>query len=114
MNVCDINDVASEAGVIASAILHPEFVFYSEQLTPHHFTNDQNAYMYHAICELAKMGIEKIDSYNITNILNGKAATREKAATILSIPAIDEFIDNAHSISSRYIQQTCRMSAAMF
>lgn len=105
MNVCDINDVASEAGVIASAILHPEFVFYSEQLTPHHFTNDQNAYMYYAICELAKMGIEKIDSYNITNLLNGRAETRQKAATILSIPAIDEFIENAHSIARDTVEE---------
>lgn len=113
MNVCDINDVASEAGVIASAILHPEFVFYSEQLTPHHFTNDQNAYMYYAICELAKMGIEKIDSYNITNILNAKAATREKAATILSVSAIDEFIDNAHSIARDSIEEYKMVSDAV-
>lgn len=105
MNVCDINDVASEAGVIASAILHPEFVFYSEQLTPHHFTNDQNAYMYYAISELAKKGIEKIDAYNITNLLNAKASTRDKASTILSIPAIDDFIENAHSIARDTVEE---------
>lgn len=105
MNVCDINDVASEAGVIASAIQHPEYVFYSEQLTPHHFTNDQNAYLYHAICELAKKGIEKIDAYNITNILNAKAATREKADKILSIPAIEEFIENSHTIARDTVEE---------
>lgn len=99
MNALDINDVASEAGVIASAILHPEFIFYSEQLSPHHFTNEQNAYMYYAICELAKKGIEKIDAYNITNILNAKAATREKASSLLSVATISEFIENAHSIA---------------
>lgn len=91
--------MASEAGVIASAIIHPEFIFYSEQLSPHHFTNEQNAYMYYAICELAKKGIEKIDAYNITNILNAKAATREKASSLLSIATISEFIENAHSIA---------------
>lgn len=105
MNVCDINDVASEAGVIASAIMHPEFIFYSEQLTPHHFTNDQNAFMYYAICELAKMGIEKIDSYNITNVLHAKVATRSRADSLLSISAIDEFIENAHSIARDTVEE---------
>ena len=32
INVCDINDVSAEAGVIASAILQPELIFYSEQI----------------------------------------------------------------------------------
>lgn len=105
MNACDINDVASEAGVIASAILHPEYVFYSEQLTPHHFTHDQNAYMYYAICELVKRGIEQIDAYNITNILNANVATRDKASSILSIPAINEFIDNAPAIARNTIEE---------
>lgn len=97
--------MASEAGVIASAILHPEFIFYSEQLTPHHFTNDQNAYMYYAICELAKHGVEKIDAYNITNMLNAKVATRDKASTILTIPAIEDFIENAHSIARDSVEE---------
>lgn len=99
MNVCDINDVNAEAGVIASAILQPELIFYSEQLTPHHFTNDANGYMYYAICELAKRGVEQIDAYNITNILNRNPSTRAKAETLLPVPAINEFILNAPSIA---------------
>lgn len=91
--------------MIASAILHPEFIFYSEQLTPHHFTNDQNAYMYYAICELAKHGVEKIDAYNITNMLNAKVATRDKASTLLTIPAIEDFIENAHSIARDSVEE---------
>lgn len=104
MNVCDISDVTSEAGVIASIIMHPEFTFYSEQLTPHHFTNEQNGYMYFAICELAKKGIEKIDAYNILNCLNAFAATRDKADKILSIQAINDFIENAQSIARNTIE----------
>lgn len=113
IDICDINDVSSEAGVIASAILHPEFVFYSEQLTPHHFTNEQNGYMYHAICELVKMGITKIDAYNITNVLNSNAATREKAATILTVPAINDFIDNAVSIARNTVEEYKMVSGAV-
>ena len=42
MNVSDICDVPGEAGIVASLILHPEFYFYSEQLTPHDFTVEEN------------------------------------------------------------------------
>ena len=41
MTVDDIKNIESEAGVIASVILKPELTFYSEQLLPNHFTDEQ-------------------------------------------------------------------------
>lgn len=105
INVLDINDVTSEAGVIATLILNPEFVFYSEQLTPHHFTNEANAYMYYAISELAKKDVDKIDAYNITNILNNHASTKSKADSILSVQTINEFIENAQTIARHSVEE---------
>ena len=55
--------------------------------------------MYYAICELAKRGVEQIDAYNIMNILNRNASTRAVTSTILSIAAINEFIQNASAIA---------------
>lgn len=104
-NVYDINDVSSEAGVIASAILNPEFVFYSEQLTPHHFTNESNAYMYYAISQLAKKDIGKVDAYNITNVLHSNAGTRDRADEILSVHAINDFIANAPTIARSTVEE---------
>lgn len=101
MDVNDICDVASEAGVVASIVLNPEFVFYAEQLTPHHFTNEANAYMYFAISELAKKDIRKIDAYNITNMLNARDCTKAKANSLLPISAINEFIENAPIIARK-------------
>mgnify|MGYP002710990067 CR=1 FL=1 len=72
-NVADIKNVESEAGVIATLCYHPEFSFYSEQLKPNHFSDEQNAYFYYGICELAKRGVETIDAYNLFNILNANA-----------------------------------------
>ena len=95
----DIRDLESEAGVIASVIIHPEFVFYSEQLAPNHFTNKQNAYLYYAIRKLAQKNIGAIDAYNITNILNANPTTREIADSILPAQAIQEFIENASVIA---------------
>lgn len=98
-NVNEISDVTSEAGVVASAALNPELTFYSEELSPHHFTNPSNAYLYYAISELARRDITTIDAYNVTNILNATAATREKASSLLPIPAINEFLENAPLIA---------------
>ena len=105
MNVYDINDISSEAGVVASAILKPELVFYSEQLNPHHFTNEANGYMYYAVSELAKKDIAKIDAYNITNILNARENTKAKADTILSVPTINDFILNAPNIARTTVEE---------
>lgn len=104
MRAADIKDITAEAGVIASVILKPELTFYAEQLRPNHFTSPQNAYVYWAVCELAKRGIEKADPYNITNILNtAKAADAlagtEKATDIVTIEALKELFDVAKVIA---------------
>lgn len=105
MSASDLNDIASEAGVIASLILNPELCFYSEDLTPHHFVNEQNGYMYYAICELAKRDIKAVDAYNITNILNMHPATKEKTSSILTVAAINEFIQNAPAIARTTVEE---------
>lgn len=105
MNVTDIADVSAEAGVIATAVLHPDFVYYSEQLTPHHFTNEQNGYMYYAITQLAQRGCTKIDAYDITNILNLRQDTKVKAETLLPVPVIKDFISNATTIARSSVEE---------
>lgn len=91
-NVADIKSLEAEAGVIATILEKPEYTFFSEDLKPNHFSDKQNAYIYYAVCELAKRGIEKIDAYNITNILNAKESTKKQTETI-TIPALTELID---------------------
>ncbi|MBR4023516.1 MAG: AAA family ATPase [Ruminococcus sp.] len=104
MNVCDIKNIESEAGIIASIVMKPEFTFYSEQLKPNHFSDTQNAYIYYAVCELAKRGIEKVDSYNITNILNMKEATKKQTETI-TIQALNDLIDVAKVIARESVEE---------
>lgn len=96
--VGDIKNIESESGIIASAILNPTLTFFSEQLKPNHFTNQQNAYIYYALTELAKAGVEKIDAYNIFNMLNARAATR-KAAETMTVQSIEDFIEVAPMIA---------------
>lgn len=104
MNVCDIKNIESEAGIIASIIMNPEFTFYSEQLKPNHFSDTQNAYIYYAVRELAKRGIEKIDAYNITNVLNMKESTRKQTETI-TIGALNDLIDVAKIIARSSVEE---------
>lgn len=98
MNVSDIRNIESEAGIIATILNHPEFTFHSEALKPNHFSDTQNAYIYYAICELAKKGIDRIDSFNITNVLNSKEATKKQTDTI-TISALNELIDVSQLIA---------------
>ena len=104
MNVGDIKNIESEAGIIASIILKPELTFYSEELRPNHFSDEQNAYVYYAVCELAKCGIEKIDAYNITNILNKRESTR-KATDTLTVTVLNELIDVAKAIARDTVEE---------
>lgn len=104
MNVCDIKNIESEAGIIASIVMKPELTFYSEQLKPNHFSDSQNAYIYYAVCELAKRGIEKVDAYNITNILNMKEATKKQTETI-TIQALNDLIDVAKLIARESVEE---------
>lgn len=103
-NVCDIKNIESEAGIIASIVLKPELTFYSEQLRPNHFADMQNAYIYYAVCELAKRGIEKIDAYNITNILNMKESTK-KQTEVITIQALNDLIDVAKFIARDTVEE---------
>lgn len=104
IKVGDIKNVESEAGVIASIIMKPELSYYSEQLKSNHFTDSSNAYIYYAVCELAKQGIEKIDAYNITNILNAKEATK-KQTDIITIQALNDLIDVAKVIARDTVEE---------
>lgn len=100
LKAADIKSVDAEAGVIASIIVNPEYVFYSEGLKPNYFTDPNNAYIYYAVCELAKRGIEQIDAYNITNIMNLKKLSKEITQNI-TIEALNEFIQNASLIARK-------------
>ena len=96
--------VESEAGIIATLIHHPEFSYYSEQLLPNHFTNEENRYIYQAICSLARDGIPTIDPYNIIQALTAKEATR-RFAEELSVDQLYTLMENSDSIARNTIEE---------
>lgn len=104
MNIQDIKNVESEAGIIATILNKPEYTFHSEELKPNHFSDEQNAYIYYAISELAKRGIDNIDAYNITNILNSKESTKKMTEKI-TVAALNELIDLSKLIARDSISE---------
>ncbi len=92
INIGDIRNVESEAGVIASLIHNPELIFYSENLLPNHFHDKQNQCVYLAVKYLAEQGITTVDAYNILNVLNASDATR-RYAEALTIEELEELVD---------------------
>lgn len=88
----DINSIESEAGVIATLIHHPEWSFYSEHLLPNHFTDKKNKCVYTAICDLARKGINTIDTYNIFEDLTSNEATRRFSEDI-TIDEVNELME---------------------
>ena len=102
MTAGDIKNVEAEAGVIASVLVKPELTFHSEQLKPNYMSSAENAYIYYAVCELAKKGIDKVDAYNITNFLNMKKGTEhvgENVSALVTIQSLQELFDNASLIA---------------
>ena len=94
----EIKNIEAEAGVVASVLMNPELTFYSEQLRPNHFTDPLNAYVYWAVCELAKKGIDKVDVYNIRNMISARRGT-EKASDIVTIQSVSDLLDVAKNIA---------------
>jgi replicative DNA helicase len=65
-----ISDTQAEAGIIATLIDKPTYFLHSEQLKPNHFYNKDTACLYWGIGELVKQGVDNIDSFNLTEIIN--------------------------------------------
>lgn len=104
MRADDITRVESESGIIASLIYHPEFSYYSENLLPNHFSNEENRLIYLAICELAKKDVTVIDPYNIIECLSAGEATR-RYADRLTVEGLQDFMDNADAIARHTVEE---------
>lgn len=86
-----LKDDLAEAGVIATLVCHPEFLFKGTPLKARYFYNIDNSCIYWAISELVKSGVSNIDGINLSNMLN----SNKKVSKIMrkhNITDINEFI----------------------
>ena len=99
MDINEICDVSSEAGVVASLVFHPDYIYIVEQLSAQHFTDQANSYIFYAIKKLAERNVQAIDSYSILNVLRSDQRIKGKVEKVLTERLLDEFISNAPSIA---------------
>lgn len=104
MDINDVKDIQSEAGIIATILEKPEFIYYSEQLKPKHFADELNSLVYYAIQELTKKGIEKFDAYNIVNVLNLNKGTKARCENF-GISAFTELVGLSGSIARDTLEE---------
>ena len=99
IRVQDISDVTSEAGIIATLIKHPDFIFYADDyLKADYFTNTDNKCVYAAINSMVHNGIFTIDPYNIITWLNGTPEL-EEFSHILTPEKLNEFVAVSDSLA---------------
>lgn len=100
----EITRPESESGVIATLIHKPDFVFFSEELLPNHFADDDNKCLYAAISELARNGITTIDPYNILQVLDAGASTRSIGSNI-TIDRLNELMDMSDVLARSSVEE---------
>lgn len=71
-----ISDTQAEAGIIATLIYNPLFYLHNEQLKHSHFYNEESACLYWGISKLLKQGVENIDAFNLSTVLNSAESVK--------------------------------------
>lgn len=97
-------DNQAESGVIATLVCHPEFIMQSEYLKPGYFYNQDNACIYWAISELYKQGIDNIDAFNITNMLNSNKAVA-RIMKEYNLPSMQEYMELSQNVARNTIEE---------
>ena len=103
MNTTNVDNQA-ESGIIATLVSHPEFIMQSESLKPGYFYNHDNACIYWAIDELYKQGIDNIDAFNITNMINSNEGVK-KLFEKYNLPSMQEYIDLSKNVARNTIEE---------
>lgn len=100
----EIVDNQAESGIIATLMIHPEFIMQSENLKAGYFYNQDNGCIYWAIGELYKQGIDNIDAFNITNMLKSNSAVK-KTLDKYNLPSMQKFIDLSANVARNTIEE---------
>lgn len=92
----DLDRTASEAGILATLIHHPEYIYDSEFLQPSHFSDRENQLLFEALRGLGQDGVKDIDAYIIIEYLKKCDPANENA---LSPSSVQDFINTSSSIA---------------
>lgn len=103
-NLSDINNIQAESGVICTLLYHPDFILHSNFLKAAHFYDKKNGCIYWAINELYKSGVDKIDSFNLSSMINSNNSVKKKMEEF-NIASLDELIELASNVERNTIEE---------
>lgn len=104
MNISVICDNQAESGVISTLIYHPDYILHSEYLKAQHFYNKENACIYWAIDKLYKSGVDNIDAFNLTTMLNSNSGVK-KTIEKFNINSIQELVDLSKHVARNSLEE---------
>lgn len=104
MTITDINDIQAESGTISTLIYHPEFILQSNFLKANHFYDKKNGCIYWAIQELYKSGVDKVDTFNLSNIINSNSAVKKKMEDF-NIESLNELVELSKNVSRNTVEE---------
>jgi len=110
-DINEVKDIQSESALVATLINKPDLSFFSEQLKPHHFTDQMNAYLYYALTELAKRGVSNVDVVNIQGVWNATESWKNKTSHI-SVEQLNEHL-NLSKIAARSTKEEYDLLASV-
>lgn len=95
--ISELIDNNSEATVVATVLIHPEFLEYSSYLKGNSFSDKANGCLYWAINQLYDSGITTMDAINLLGIINSNSAVEKtmQKYNLLDIEQLQEHIDLA-------------------
>ena len=98
-DTAELSDVQSESGIIGTLLRHPEYMAFSEHLSPKYFYGHENASIYWAIRKLYNDGVVNIDAFNLANTIKSDKKVSDKIDEY-NMPTIQEWID-LYSVNAR-------------
>jgi len=99
-----ICDKQAEAGVIATVLVHPEFIHNLSNVRPRYFSDMTNKCIYWAVQELVKSGVENIDAFNIINMLDSDRSVSEQMKGY-DVDSIQMIIDNCEDAARDSLEE---------
>ena len=94
MEISDITDYNAEAGVISTAVFHPEFLLHTPYLKHTYFYDGANSVIYWAINELLNKKIQNITTLNLEQVINDKPEMKS-LMTKYNLDSLSEFMELA-------------------
>lgn len=89
------HDTMSEVGVITTLIKNPSMIAHSPFLQARHFYKPENQTLYWAIGELSKSGVNEIDTFNLTQMVNSTKSTQARVGSVGGDDYIKKIVSDA-------------------